>query len=208
VIQLSTSGAEISLTDDGLASLQREFSERHCLRLPGLLSPALLTQLLSRLERAQFDEAEYDGVGRDLCMTDNTVLRALHFVVNDPVWLRTVESITGSGPLGCYLGRVYRMLPGSGHAEDWHDDISGTRRVGMSLNLSSAPFDGGEFELRYYGEEAVRLKVHNIGPGDAILFPITNTLQHRVLPVTGSAPKTAFAGWFRTEPQYWEGLQE
>ena len=204
MIQLSSSGSDMSVDAATLASLQTEFRERHCIHVAGLLSPQLLRTLLPRLERAAFEETHYDGVGRDLCMVDSVVLQALHFVVNDPAWLRLVEAITDCAPLGCYLGRVYRMLPDSGHAEDWHDDIAATRRVGMSVNLSSRPFEGGAFELRYRGEDAVRLEVHNTGLGDAILFRISDTLQHRVTEVTGAAAKTAFAGWFRTEPSYWD----
>jgi hypothetical protein len=208
VLQLSASGSDVSLDAETLTTLQTEFRDRHCVRVKGLLAPDLLASLLPRLAHAQFEETEYHDIGRDLCMVDNVVLHALHFVVNDPAWLRLVERVTGCESLGCYLGRVYRMLPNSGHAEDWHDDMSGTRRIGMSVNLSSEVFEGGAFQLRHYGDDAPRLEVQNTGLGDAILFPIANTLQHRVMPVTGTFPKTALAGWFRSEPSYWDPTLE
>jgi hypothetical protein len=44
--------------------------------------------------------------------------------------------------------------------------------------------------------------VANTGPGDALLFRIARHLTHRVTPVDGTADKTAFAGWFRSEPEF------
>ena len=38
------------------------------------------------------------------------------------------------------------------------------------------------------------------GNGDAIIFRLASHLQHRNTNVTGSTPKTAFAGWFRSDP--------
>lgn len=208
MIQLTTSGSTIVLQADAISQLQMAFRERQSVRLPGLLGADLLALIGPRLERASFAEASYHDVGTDLMMQDETVLRALHFAVNDPSFLALVQAITGCEPLGCYLGRVYRMLPGAGHAEDWHDDIAASRQIGMSVNLSPRPFDGGLFELRTVGATAALARVHNTGPGDAVLFRIANTLQHRVTEVTGTEPKTAFAGWFRTEPNYWDPLLE
>jgi hypothetical protein len=42
----------------------------------------------------------------------------------------------------------------------------------------------------------------NTGPGDALIFQIAPALQHRVARVTGNRPKTAFAGWFKSEPDF------
>jgi hypothetical protein len=49
----------------------------------------------------------------------------------------------------------------------------------------------------------------NTGQGDAILFRISHNLKHMVTAVTGSEPKTAFAGWFRSgETTFYETLRE
>jgi hypothetical protein len=42
--------------------------------------------------------------------------------------------------------------------------------------------------------------VANTGLGDAMLFRISEHLVHRITPVEGDAPKTAFAGWFEAGP--------
>ena len=38
--------------------------------------------------------------------------------------------------------------------------------------------------------------VANTGAGDALLFALGRGLQHRIRPIAGTVPKTAFAGWF------------
>jgi hypothetical protein len=43
-------------------------------------------------------------------------------------------------------------------------------------------------------------EVTNTGLGDAIVFRLSDDLQHRINEVRGAQPKTAFAGWFRSDP--------
>jgi hypothetical protein len=42
-------------------------------------------------------------------------------------------------------------------------------------------------------------EIANTGWGDAMLFRTSKQLQHRVTDVVGNEPKTAFAGWFKSE---------
>jgi hypothetical protein len=60
--------------------------------------------------------------------------------------------------------------------------------------------------LRQVGDERLLAEVPNLGLGDAILFRLSRGLQHRVTDVVGAHPKTAFAGWFRTDTSYREVL--
>ena len=98
------------------------------------------------------------------------------------------------------MGRVYRMIPGSGHYDSWHSDMIGHRMIGMSINLSPEPYSGGVFQLRERDSEQILYEVANTGLGDAILFRLADHLQHRITDVDGTIPKTAFAGWFQSEP--------
>jgi 2OG-Fe(II) oxygenase superfamily len=208
LIQLAWSGTHSTLSSDDLSALQTQFRQRHCVHVRQLLSGELLAKLMPRLATATFQETVYEEVGTDLCMTANPVLQGLHFAVNDPVLLGLVQRITDSEPLGCFEGRVYRMLPESGHLEDWHSDRSGNRLIGMSINLSSHPYGGGLFQLRETGQDRIIHEAHNTGFGDAIMFRISRQLEHRVTPVTGDVAKTAFAGWFRPAPFYWDAARE
>jgi predicted 2-oxoglutarate/Fe(II)-dependent dioxygenase YbiX len=73
--------------------------------------------------------------------------------------------------------------------------------VALSLNLNTVAYAGGTLELREV-ESKKSVQLPNITFGDAILFRVADYLEHRVTPVEGAEPKTAFAGWFRTTPDY------
>jgi hypothetical protein len=72
----------------------------------------------------------------------------------------------------------------------------------MSVNLGAQRYNGGLFQLRERRSPEILCEVANTGPGDAILFRIANQLVHQVTAVEGTIPKTAFAGWFRSEPEF------
>ena len=42
----------------------------------------------------------------------------------------------------------------------------------------------------------------NSGLGNAVMFQISPALRHRVSAVTGSHARTAYAGWFRSAPDF------
>jgi hypothetical protein len=85
-----------------------------------------------------------------------------------------------------------------------HED----RLIGMSLNLSRTPFDGAAFQLRDRHSNQMLYEVANTGSGDAIIFRLASHLQHRNTELTGSATKTAFAGWFRShQPDYYSSIR-
>jgi hypothetical protein len=70
----------------------------------------------------------------------------------------------------------------------------------MSINLSLEEYQGGELQIRETRSGKIVSEIANTGLGDAVLFPISPELEHRVLPVRGDRAKIAFAGWFRAEP--------
>jgi hypothetical protein len=80
------------------------------------------------------------------------------------------------------------------------------RRVALSINLSGQPFEGGELLLRDAASEQVLAEIGNRAEGDAVLFRVHEDLEHRVLPVAGEVPRTAFAGWFTAGPGLAEQL--
>jgi hypothetical protein len=92
------------------------------------------------------------------------------------------------------------LRPIGPHSDSWHNDVDADegRLVGMSINLGEEPYEGGVFRMRYRETQEVFAEIPNTVPGDATLFHISRELQHMVTAVTGEAPKTAFAGWFRS----------
>ncbi|MGE0040497.1 MAG: 2OG-Fe(II) oxygenase [Vicinamibacterales bacterium] len=181
----------------------RLFAERSLLRLPRLLDEELLGVVGRRLAAGDFRTRVATRVyppAVDLKLHDDVTHGLLHFLLNDPVLLDAVRTITDRPEIGGFVGAVYRLLPGAGHQDSWHDDCDGNRLVALTLNLGEVPFEGGEFELRRKGETALLARVANTGPGDGVLFAIADALEHHIAPMAGTVAKTALAGWFCMDP--------
>jgi hypothetical protein len=202
LVCLTKSGAVYSGSATDLARLRREFDRQHCSRLPRLLEHSLLALVQQQLEQATFEERRHKGVGVELCMQQNVAAGLLHFLANDPALFKLVRELTGCGPIGCFTGRVYRIFPESGHYDNWHKDTIEQRMIAMSINLSTEVYSGGLLQLRHTSSEQILYQIANTGPGDAIIFRLAEDLYHRVTSVQGTAAKTAFAGWFRSQPQF------
>jgi hypothetical protein len=184
-------------SDDELAGLRDEFRHRHAVVVPGLFGAALLAEVQAELDRAPFEQRDYDGLAGELALDESVPLVArLLFLVNDPSLYRTVESITGARPVVRFDGRIYRRVATPEHYDNWHDDLEDLNHlVTMSVNLGSEPYGGGVLHMRRKGTHEPVAEVHNTGPGDALFFRIAPDLQHRVESVTAGV-KTALAGWF------------
>lgn len=178
--------------------LRAKFDQRHCLRLTGLLDDSLLELLRPRLDRGQWTHRQHHDIGKELVLQDNYALNLLHFAVNAPAFLGAIASLTGCEDIKRFRGRIYRMEPNSDHYDTWHDDLSEDRLVGMSVNLSFDGYEGGEFELREREAPGRAAKIAPRFAGDAVLFRIDPGIEHRVAPLAGNHPRTAFAGWFRS----------
>ena len=197
MIQLQKSNVVADRQD--MERLKIEFQEKQCVLLPKLLEPRLLDFILDHLERGLWRDEIHHGIGVELVLEDAAVRGLLHFLANAPAFLKIVKEITGCGPLSHFGGRVYRFVPNSGHYDSWHNDDGNGRLIAMSLNLSPRGYEGGVFQLREWASQRILAEIANTGWGDATLFRISTKLDHRVTEVTGEKPKTAFAGWFKSE---------
>ena len=65
--------------------------------------------------------------------------------------------------------------------------------MGLSINLSTDVFSGGTFELRDRLTQAPLAQINNTGFSDALLFRVSNDLEHRVTEV-GKVAKNRMAG--------------
>lgn len=181
-----------------LLALREEFEGRDSVVLKGLLDDALLARVRDELDQGEFEERRHTTGHAELCIDRGRAQALLFFLANDPALFELVRGITGCDRIGCFAGRLYRMLPGSEHEGTWHDDCVEGRMVAMSINLSESPYSGGVLEIRDRDSKRITRRLANTGPGDAVLFRIAPTLLHRVTKVEGDVPKTAFAGWFRS----------
>jgi len=182
--------------DQDVDALRETFDRQHCVKLPGFVEPQLLRQVHRLVAEAAFSEFVHDGIASELLMAAGVCTGVLDFLVNDPRLFEFIRAITGCAPIRAFVGRVYRRCPGTDHHDSWHDDLGRQRMIGMSVNLSAEPYDGGTFEIRRFGGDTLIASLPNVGFGDAILFRIADGLEHQVTDVRGAVPKTAFAGWF------------
>jgi hypothetical protein len=201
VIQLAPEGLQGSLSEVEVRSLREQFDAQHCLKLPGLLAPRSVALMQEFVEEIPFIHRVHGKIGTEFCLPDGRAARLMFFLVNDPALFAIIRRITGCPHIGCFTGRVYRMVPGAGDYDTWHSDIIQERMVGMSINIGPA-YEGGVFQLRECGSQRMLGEAPNVVPGDAILFRIDPTLEHWITPMTGTTPKTAFAGWFRGSPEF------
>jgi hypothetical protein len=78
----------------------------------------------------------------------------------------------------------------------------------MSINLSREVYSGGRLQIRDHVSGEIVSEVANAGIGDAVIFRLSDRLQHRITDVEGTASKTAFAGWFRAQPDFMSLLRK
>jgi hypothetical protein len=215
VIQLARSGCFVSTTVAGSAEdaefLRAQFRGQHCIRIPALLEPGMLEAIQRRFSEVNFRERVHEGIGsnKELCVgEENPLSRMLNFLMNNVPLFRLVEQVTGCGRIGCFTGRVYRLVPGCGHHDSWHSDWGEHRMLGMSVNLSTGVYSGGALQIRDRSSGLVVHEVANVGFGDAIIFRLADHLQHRLTEVEGDVPKTALAGWFCSRPDLFALLKE
>ncbi|HTT77904.1 MAG TPA: PqqD family peptide modification chaperone [Candidatus Binataceae bacterium] len=203
-MRITPRGIVNSANADDLRHIRSTFKRENYLRIPAFIEPRLLAVILKYLQRAHFEQSEYGEVGRELALWNSPVVGALHLLMNDPALLEFVRRISGCGPVGSFTGRLYRMIARPGMEFGWHSDlIENDLRVGvaMTINLGVRPYRGGMLQMRRMDDKAIT-EIPNAEPGDAIIFRLAHDLRHRVTPVEGKVPKTAFTGWFMAVPKY------
>jgi hypothetical protein len=188
-----------------VAGMRAAFDRQHLVRLPSFIAPDLLTVLETVIERAEFQLRTHPAAhgATDAFIGEPDVRWLLMFLMNDPQLFGIVRDLTGCGEIGFFNPFVYKIVPGEGHFDTWHDDAGGGNRlVGISVNLGRRPFEGGVLQIRAKGTDAIIHSERNTSFGDALLFRIDGSLEHVVTEVTGTAPRIALAGWFQRTPQY------
>jgi hypothetical protein len=201
VITATRNGLLVTASETELEALRDQFAREHIVRLPGFLDAAHVELTNRYIDEIGFLPRVHEGIGTELCLPEGRAVRLMFFLVNDPALFAAIERITGCAPIGCFTGRLYRMLPGRDDFDTWHSDAIQHRMVGMSVNLGP-PYEGGVFQLRDRASAQMLGEAPNVRAGDAILFRIDKDLEHWITPLRGREPKTAFAGWFRSSPQF------
>ena len=208
IVQLNNHGIAFDDDVERVARLREHYQRRDWIRLPGLISEALLERVMRGIAGAQFQDFTHPDIksNKELQLGDCAALKLLELVMNNAQLFQFLNRITDCGHIGSFVGRIYRFDSQNGHHDAWHDDSGSHRRLALSLNLSSDLYEGGALVLRSKSQKGRVSTVRNTVLGDAIVFRIADSLEHRVSNVTGAHPKTAFAGWFRSAPEFGEHI--
>ena len=194
MIHLTRSGLVGSADPEELA---RQFERSHVFRLLQLLPPELIRMVGPLLEYCLWMRSDHGDIATEEIPAEPLAAGILQFATNTPEFLELIRQAARCRQITRFSGRIYRMGPG--HFDSWHGDVGpGDRLVGMSINLSPRPYEGGVFRLRDETTGEMLYELPNISLGDAICFRISTRLKHMVTPVVGSEPKIAFAGWFQS----------
>ena len=202
LVQLTRHGVRRTGSPRAFADARERFDREHCLLLDQFVAPDLLRTIQQRLSEEGFAHKLNKGIGTELRLPPGALSGGIEFLANDPAVFAAIQDLTGCPAIGCYRGRVYRMMPGAGHASDWHSDVSGGRMITMSVNLSEDVFEGGDLQIREADSRTIVKHLRNVGFGDAVIFRIDPRLEHQVLPLTGTVPRSAYAGWYLASPDY------
>jgi hypothetical protein len=173
------------------------FQQFHAIGIRSLLEPSFLNAVVRVCDSVAFGPGRTDAPGfREVELSPQRAGRLLNLAVNRPAFLRWLEEITGCEPLREFGGRLTQTLNRPGDELLWHDDFLERegRRLALVLNLSTQPFDGGEFALRRKGQATIFEHKYTT-LGSALIFEVNQSLEHRVQPLTSGGPRRVFAGW-------------
>lgn len=188
--------------------LAKGFADNHFVHLAGLIEPSLRQSIAEMISQASFTQRLTPGIGCVETCDDQRIENGFFALFNQPEVRHTISQIVGQ-PIDLWGGNTVRRVPGKNHFSNWHNDKSPPveladgrryqRVVPMSLNMSEGDFSGGNLEMRSMPEQTLVADVANPIAGDALLFEINETLQHRVADVTAGCPRIVHVGWFHRQ---------
>ena len=126
-----------------------------------------------RSKDAAFSRRVEHGVEIEHTLEEPAPLALTVVALNDPALFDVIDRITGCGAIGCFTGRVHlrRASADGGHYFPWHTDAVQQRLVGLSVNLSADPFEGGVLQMRRRRSKSLIAEVENPTAGDARPLP-------------------------------------
>jgi hypothetical protein len=165
------------------------------------LAPSLLARLMAAADAAGWAEDRVDRVGRREVEEPRRVGSTLSVLLGRPALVGWLAAVTGRAGLAAVEGRLARTSAGGAEALGWHTDLDGSDRrgLGVTLGLTGAEYDGGEFELRRAGQPRTTHRFRHTRAGTLLVFDLAPDLEHRLLPVVAGGPRRVYAGWFVRE---------
>ena len=165
---------------------------------PAMFEPSLSAKLTALAERATYRSQDVPGVGHREVEQGGLASTAILVTLRRRELWSWLEDVTGIPPIGAVEGQVAQTQVRPGDGLDWHDDMVGDRQrlLGITIDLGSGAYSGGDFHLRRVGDNADLLRFRHDVPGQGLIFAVSSDLQHRLDPLTGGGPRRIFAGWF------------
>lgn len=203
MIQITLGGPRI-VKDDGYVAQQSEFAQRHCIVLKDFVDKSILRHVPRMLNNGEFytreESFKHSGKvwARELKMRDHELLPRMFFLLlNQPRLFDAIADLTGSEKdISSFDGRCYKRTSGDKSFDTWHTDNIRNRLYGLSINLSTKSFNGGDFQIRNMETGDIFQTISKTRFGDAHLFRIHKSIEHKVFPVLGAEPRSVYAGWF------------
>jgi hypothetical protein len=173
------------------------FAQTHALECREALAPALLALLIRQLDQGSFEPQIVEKIGDREIECGSRAGAGVMLALKRRNLLDWLERATGCGPLGAVTGVVTQARAGAPHQLGWHDDREDARRkLAVTINLGTAPYEGGLFEIRRKKTHEPLFEHRHTEPGTALIFQVSPDIQHRIHPITAGGPRRIFAGWF------------
>lgn len=204
MIEIKKQGVDV--LESKLTDYQEQFQIQNVFVCPNFLADELKAMLAKHFDQTSFNiMADKRKNGKLLSQEyivarDSTLVKVLHFYLNQRKVIDAIREISGITAIKSFQGRVYKFEADPYSFDNWHDDMSSGRLLGMSLNLSEEIYQGGVFRIRDTISKEVYAEVKHDSWGSSHFFRINQKLEHMVEKVEGKYPRIAFAGWFMEEP--------
>jgi hypothetical protein len=203
LVRITRRGASFSGSSKDLEHASARFEFEYALHLPGFIDGELLSVIQNHIELDGFCVHVHDTLPSrpvDLRLNQGRAWALLLLLTNDASFLDFVRTLTRHPEIQSFAGAVARRVPGAGHEDAWHSDAVQGRLAALTVNLSREAHEGGVLQIREEPAGNIVFQLTNTDPGDAVLFKIDTRLKHRVTSPEGRTSRTAFAGWFVTDP--------
>jgi hypothetical protein len=176
---------------------REQYKSRRSFLCENAFDSAFLAALLDLCDRGSFAPDSVEGLGDREVERPQRAGGAITLALRRANLMRWLEGATGCGQLTTADGRVIQARANNHDQLVWHNDLNEPlRRIGVTIGLSDAPYEGGMFELRHARTKKVLVSYRHDVAGTALIFDVSPDLEHRVLPITAGGRRRVYTGWF------------
>jgi 2OG-Fe(II) oxygenase superfamily len=184
------------------ASWRAEFERVPAFVFEDALSPRLLDQLMRGAAQTKYIDDDVRNIGTRQIESPQRISGSISLMLGRSALLAWLEQATGCSPLKAVVGRIAQTRANDRDELVWHDDSDALDRLlGVVINLSDQPYEGGLFELRRKGQAEPLFAYRHTRPGSITIFAVRSNLEHRVEPVITGGPRRVYAGWMLSKPE-------